>query len=198
MIPLVAAAITALGSIISGQQTNQANAAMNASNLDANAQQAQFNRDFQERLSNTAHQREVADLKAAGLNPILSANAGSSTPSGSMASAPSMAPMRNPMEGVAQLISSALEASQVMTNMEKTRAETGLIKAQTTKAGVDTAVAKKGIPEAEIKNDLFDVIRPGIKKLKEMLQTNPIHEVPKRIKKDFDSLKLRNPAQEEL
>lgn len=46
------------------------------------AQEAEKNRQWQEQLSNTAHQREVEDLVKAGLNPILSANNGAYTGSG--------------------------------------------------------------------------------------------------------------------
>lgn len=79
----------------------------------ANAAQAQAQMDFQERMSDTAYQRQVKDLNAAGLNPMLAymkSSAGASTPSGAMAV------MQSPYEAGARIASSAygnrLQAAQ--------------------------------------------------------------------------------------
>lgn len=85
--PILAAAAVggAVASYFGQKETNTANAEMQQNANESNAEQARLNREWQERMSNTAHQREVEDLKKAGLNPILSTHGGASTPSGSTA-----------------------------------------------------------------------------------------------------------------
>lgn len=115
-----------------------------------NAFQAGKSRDWQERMSNTAHQREVADLRKAGLNPILSARHGgaSSPPGATAAAAPSSA------------IQSGLQAVGLRQNLELQRAQIRDINSAASLKEVQARVAQRTEPEA------VDSIREALYKLR--------------------------------
>lgn len=86
----------------------------------ASAAASQADRDFQERMSRNAHTYEVEDLKRAGLNPILSANKGATTPGGSTAVVPSEA------DAVSKTASTALQAALAHAQIDNVKADTKL------------------------------------------------------------------------
>jgi len=127
MAPVVAASLFSGGAgILGGIMQNNANKQLQADANAANAAIAHENRQWQEMMANTAHQREVKDLRAAGLNPILSATggAGAATPSGSTSSVQAAK-----MEDVlGKGVSSALASRQLEADLEAKESQISLNK----------------------------------------------------------------------
>lgn len=113
-------------SYLGTSQTNDANRQIAMDTNAYNAYQAQSTRDFQERMSNTAYQRAVPDMLAAGINPMLLAAkgmGGASSPSGATAVGTTGAPMQN---SIGNAVSTALDAAKTYADVTNTNADTAL------------------------------------------------------------------------
>lgn len=125
---MLGTALTALGSLASGIintagsiYTNKQNLKAQQSTNETNWQIAALNNATQIDMANTAHQREVEDLQAAGLNPILSTGgSGASTPSLTNSRGEAVR-MDNPASGLAEGVANSAKAvGRLLTEQYKT------------------------------------------------------------------------------
>ena len=158
MDPLLAGALTGGASFIGTHLTNQANSA-----------EAAKNREFQRDMSNTAHQRQVEDLRKAGLNPILSAlGSGASTPSGGQATMNDFAPGISKGAETAIAVRQQNKALQGMdATIGNTQADTANKKESAKLIGLQTAESAQAVKQKEMQNKILEQTLPSmIKKAK--------------------------------
>lgn len=136
----------------------------------ASYKSAQQQMDFQKKMSNTAHQREVKDLRKAGLNPILSAKlGGSSSPGGASWGVPQLTGVMNNAQSAKKTKAEAEGISDLMYwQAAQSRTNSALNSQNYNKAVWDTKTAEQISKQEKMKTQ---VVAEESKKQIEALQT---------------------------
>lgn len=120
--PVVASAYSAYSAAESQRDANTANAQLNDANIAVNREEAQMNRDFQERMSNSAWQRGVMDMRKAGINPMAAySSGGASAPSGAVGTVGSTHAYQPVPSMFTQGLSTAMEMVKTISELNKNK-----------------------------------------------------------------------------
>lgn len=140
---------------------------------DANTLAAQTQMNFQKYMSNTSHQREVQDLQAAGLNPVLSAGgSGSSTPTGAAPALDALPTIQLPDLMAYGVSLKQLEQTDQRLAIDKQNSAAGIAKSlsETELNKMKKVLLNKGMIRAELEGEASSVLRNIIKFFKDSVR----------------------------